>query len=435
MAISRGGSPAFGSELWFGSGIAMLCGGLVFYIASGFFRPTPAFNAFAAEPIFLVGGPLLLWQFLKGNRIGPISRPFGAGLVAAMLLLGAVSTLLAENPVEAWNRLKLYYACALLGAGLYLACRSNARPVVVPFLLAIALIHVWFLVELVVSIYAWEGRRSVPQVVATNYFAHIRHFGYLGFIAACAGTGAALLSERRILQWLGFVLGMLAIYGLIQFGSRGALIAWLVFAALLFAFVPARRRFALSCMAAVSLASLAVLYVDATHPFPNQKQQSVFTRTAVGEDQLGTTRSRVRIWNDSWREIVKRPLLGHGPDAYALCKCGPPGTVQPHNSLIQFLFEFGLAGTLVALLAFARFLQRPAMAMIAGQRNGRPDMALAVLMFFTMSLLLFSVVDGLLYHAVPLLVFSILMALLGATAYPKPDMADAKDGDRHPQAQ
>lgn len=430
MAINQAGSPASRSGLLFGSGIAILCGGLVFYIVSSFFRPTPLYNAFAAEPIFLVAGPLVLWQLLKGSRIDPMRCRLGAGLVMAMLLLGAVSTLQADNPVEAWNRLKLYYACALLSAGLYLACRSNVRSVVVPFLLAIAVVHAWFLVELMTSIYAWEGRKFVPQGVATNYFAHIRHFGYLGFLAACAGTGVALLGERRLLRWFGFVLGVLAIYGLIQFGSRGAFIAWLVFVALLFALAPAKRRFALSCVTAVSLASLAVLYVDASHPFPNKKQQSVFTRTTVGEDQLGTTRSRVRIWNDSWREIVKRPLLGHGPDAYVLSKCGPSGTVQPHNSLIQFLFEFGLAGTLVALLAFGHFLRRPAMALIAGYRNGQPDMAHAVLIFFTISLLLFSVVDGLLYHAVPLLVFSITMALLGATAYPfpcpKPGMADAR---------
>lgn len=430
MAINLTGSPASKSEPLFGTGIAMLCGGLIFYIVSGFFRPTPSYNAFAAEPIFLVAGPLVLWQLLKGNRIDSMPRSLGTGLVAAMLLLGAVSTLLAEHPVEAWNRLKLYYACALLGAGLYLACRSNVRPVIVPFLLAVALVHAWFLVELMASIYAWEGRKFAPQGVATNYFAHIRHFGYLGFLAACAGTGVALLGKRRILQWLGFALGTLAIYGLIQFGSRGAFLAWLVFVVLLFACVPAKRRFALSCAAAVSLASLAAFYVDASHPFPNKKQQSVFTRTAVGEDQLGTTRSRVRIWNNSWREIVKRPLLGHGPDAYVLCKCGPAGTVQPHNSLIQFLFEFGLAGTLVALLALGSFLRRPAMAMIAGHRNGQPDMALAILIFLTFSLLLFSVVDGLLYHAVPLLVFSITMALLGATAYPfpspKPGRADAR---------
>ena len=418
MAISRVGSPASGSGLLYGSGIAMLCGGLVFYIVSSFFRPTPAYNAFAAEPIFLVGGPLVLWQFLKGNRIGSMFRSLGAGLVAAMLLLGAASTLLAENPVEAWNRLKLYYACALLGAGLFLACRSNARPVIVPVLLAIALVHAWFLAELLISIYEWEGRRFVPQGVATNYFAHIRHFGYLGFLAACSGTGVVLLGERRVPRWLGFVLGVLAIYGLIQFGSRGAFIAWLVFAALLFVLIPAKRNFALSCAAAVAVASLAVLYVDANHPFPNKKQQSVFTRTAIGEDQWGTTLGRIGIWQDSLRQIVKRPLLGHGPDAYVLSQCCLKGSVQPHNSLVQFVFEFGMLGTGISLVALGVFFRRPMQLLRAGFVRRQPDITLGVLVFLPGSLLVFSLMDGLLYHVVPLLSFSILMALLGAVASP-----------------
>lgn len=425
MAMNAAGSPTSRSDLLFGSGIAILCGGLIFYIIFNFCRPTPWYNAFAAESIFLVAGPLVLWQFLKGNRLGSMHFSPWTCLVAAMLLLGVVSTLLAENPIGAWNRLKLYFACALLGAGLYLACRSNARPVIVPVLLAIALVHAWFLVELMISIYAWEGRRFVPQGVATNYFAHIRHFGYLGFLAACAGTGVVLLGERRFLRGFGFVLGVLAIYGLIQFGSRGAFIAWLVFAALLLALVPARWRFALSCVAAVSVASLAVLYVDASHPFPNKKQQSVFTRNAAGEDQWGTTRGRIGIWQDSSSEIIKRPLLGHGPDAYVLSSCCLKGSVQPHNSLVQFMFEFGMLGTGIATVALGVLLRRPMKLLRAGLVRGQPDITLGVLVFLPVSLLIFSLMDGLLYHAVPLLSFSLLMGMLCAAA--SPTLADATE--------
>lgn len=408
-----------------GCGTALLCGTLVFYIIASFFRPTPSYNAFAAEPIFLLAGPLVLWQFRQGNRIGSLRRSPGVVLVAALLLFGAVSTLLAENPGEAWNRLLLYYACTLLSVGVYLASRNNVRPVAVTFLLIIAAGHAWFLVELMSSIYAWEGRRVVPQGVATNYFAHIRHFGYLGFLAACAGTGVTVLSQRRYLRWPGFVLGVLAVYGLIQFGSRGAFLGWLVFAVLLFALVPGKKRFALSWAAMVAVASLAVLYVDTSHPFPNKQQQSVFTRKAVGEDQWGTTRGRIDIWQGSLREIVKRPLLGHGPDAYVLSRCCLQGTVQPHNSLVQFLFEFGILGTGLALAAFGILLWRSLKCLRVGLARGQPDVTLGVLVFLPVSLLVFSMVDGLLYHVVPLLSFSILMGLLAAAASPLPARADA----------
>jgi O-antigen ligase len=394
----------------------MLCGALVLYIIASFFRPTPSYNAFAAEPVFLLAGPLVLWQFLRGSRIGSLRHSPGTALLAALLLLGAVSTLLSENPEAAWSRLQLYYACALLGAGVFLAGRNNVTPVVVSFLLTIAAGHAWFLVELMSSIYAWEGRRVVLQGVATNYFAHIRHFGYLGFLAACGGTGVILLSERPYWRWIGFSLGVLAVYGLIQFGSRGAFLSWLVFAALLFAIVPAKRHFALSCVVTVSLASLAVQYVDTSHPFPNKQQQSVFTRQSVGWDHLESTRVRIDLWQASLLQIIKRPVLGHGPDGYVLSRCCPKGTVQPHNSLIQFMFEFGILGTGIALAALGVFLWRPLKLLRISLARAQPDITLGILVSLPASLLVFSMVDGLLYHAVPLLNFSIIMGLLGAAA-------------------
>ncbi len=421
-------SPATRTGLLPGSGIAMLCSALIFYIISSFFRPTPSYNEFAAEPIFLFAGPLVLWQFLKGNRIGSMRHSLCSALVVALLLLGAASTLLAEYPSEAWNRLKLYYVCTLLSVGLYLACRTNVRSLVVTFLLSIALVHAWFLVELMSSIYAWQGR-VLPPGVATNYFANIRHFGYLGFLAACAGTSVSLLSERGYLRWIGFVLGVLSVYGIIQFGSRGAFLAWLVFAALLFAIVPAKRLFFLSCLVTVSIANLSVLYVDTSHPFPNKHGQSFFARKAVGEDQLETTRQRIVIWQDSWHQIIKRPVLGHGPDAYVLSRCCQQGTVQPHNSVIQFLFEFGMLGTSIALAALGVLLWRPMQLLRIGFSRRQPDITLGVLVFLPVSLLVFSMVDGLLYHVVPLLSFSILMGLLGAAVSPHlADIAVAAQG-------
>lgn len=411
------GATAARSLSLLGYGTAIVCGGLIFNVISSFFRPTPAYNGWAAEPIFLVAGLLVLWLFVKGNRIVTTRCSLQAGLMAMLLLLGAVSTLLAEDPVAAWNRLKLYYACALLGMGLSLACRSNVRPVIVPFFLAIGVIDGWFLVELMASIYAWEGRRFLPQGFVMNYFSNIRHFGYLGFLAACAGMGVSLLGEHRYLRWTGYLLSVLALYGVIQFGSRGAFLAWIIFVTLLFAVVPTKRSFALACVAAVSLASLAVLYAEINHLLPDTSQLSVFARHEIGEDQLGTMRARIGIWQDSWREIVKRPVLGHGPDAYVLSGCCLKGSVQPHNSVVQFLFEFGMLGTCVALSWLVAFLWRPLRFLLIGIGRGQPDVARGVLVFLPVSLLVFSLVDGLLYHVVPLLTFSILMGLLGAAAY------------------
>lgn len=393
-------------------GVLVATVALLMMLVLNFHRPTPAYNAWVAEVILVIAGSSVLIGLRARHATERSISPAAVWLIVGMLMSMALSTALSDHPYESWRRLELYLAAGCLVGAVWLWAADEAAELLIPVFAGVALVHAYFLVELLHSIYV-QGPRIGRQTVATNYFAHIRHFGYLGFLSACAGTGMAVLG-RGHWRWLGAILGTLALYGLIQFGSRGAFLAWCLFVGLVAVVLPGRVRLVGSAIVAAGIAAAIVGQVDARYPFPNKKQQSVFVRQASGEDQWGTARGRIGVWEDSWQEIVKRPWLGHGPDGYVLSKCCLKGSVQPHNALIQMLFEFGFLGAMGILTAFAAYLRLPWARFREGWRSGAPDATLAVLLSLSVSFLAFALIDGLLYHAIPMLLFSLFLGILGA---------------------
>ena len=116
-----------------------------------------------------------------------------------------------------------------------------------------------------------------------------------------------------------------------------------------------------------------------------------------------------------WRGVVdhsfESPILGHGPDGYRLLPSRIQGQVQPHSSLFQLVVEFGWVGGMIILVIFWRFFRqfytgtRP-----FGGSNNSEHLQKSMLAFIS-AFLLFSLIDGLLYHALPLAHFAILSAI------------------------
>lgn len=121
-------------------------------------------------------------------------------------------------------------------------------------------------------------------------------------------------------------------------------------------------------------------------------------RLSLWIDSLG-------VWSDSWSSI----LFGLGPDAMRLhvrAEIGFPPIIQAHNSLVQVLLEFGLIGCgyFIALIALvgqrvARLLMNRAAAV-----EGRVVAAILIVMFG------YTLLDGILYHAIPLVFVTLLTA-------------------------
>jgi O-antigen ligase len=394
---------------WQGVFAALVFALTLFAAIDSYAPPTPWYNLAVAELLFQTSAALGLWAAFGAARLNPDRR--WRWLILAIAASATVSAVFSAHQFESLLRLKLYAACALFGFLFHVVVRDHVRQALVPVLLAVAAIHAIFLSELVFSHYLATDAINTKDA-ATHYFAHIRHFGYFGFLAACAAAGVVFLGGQ--FRAIGFLLCLAAVYGLIQFGSRGALLAWLLFVAMVAVLATGRRRWLLACIAAVGLAVAAVAVVDSTRPVENRLQHSIIKRQTTGEDSFGTTQGRIDIWRDSLARIAQRPLFGHGPEGYRLSACCLQGTTQPHNALVQALFEFGIIGTALQLIAAVMFFAPALRQLIDGARRGSVDGGLLVSVAMAFAFIAFSMVDGLFYHAIPLLHFALLAALIGA---------------------
>lgn len=139
-------------------------------------------------------------------------------------------------------------------------------------------------------------------------------------------------------------------------------------------------------------------------------------RRSFNEDVDRASSGRLGIWVRSleyWYgdgTDLRRIVFGAGPDSFRLDQLHP-GLVQPHNSLVQATIEFGLLGaTLLMYLVFqaVRLLTRSA-------KDGRRMQCL--MSCAILSMLFYSLFDGVLYHAGPLLICILFSAYLFSSSW------------------
>jgi len=338
-----------------------------------------------------------------------------------------LSVMASPGFTSALARLELYYSMFIVGLAVRLALPHSSPGTGNVVLLTIAVVHAGFL--LLAVQFAMAAAGAPEPVGAPPYFLNVRHFGYQGFFGASAAVAVALIDKR--LRSSGVLLATAALFGIIMFGSRGALLAWVLFAMAAIVLVPDRKTLAAVSLLAVTSAFALALIAEQygwlnTYSLIDRAQ--IFTGDTPS---LMYTQDRMAIWRDSLATIAQRPLLGFGPEGYQISRCCNRMVAQPHNSILQFLLEFGVIG--VAALAWAVVaLFGPRVRAIVLQtarqeRNPADAVILALVIGFTG----FSLIDGLLYHPIPLINFALVAAIL--LAGPSPGVTSPADApDRAP---
>lgn len=322
-------------------------------------------------------------------------------------IMAVLSVLASPGFTSALLRLELYYAIVVAGFAVGFALRHCSAEIGKIILLSIAIVHAGFLVIAVQ--FAMAAPAGADPVAAPPYFLNIRHFGYQGFFGASAAVAVALADKR--LRAAGVLLATAALFGIVMFGSRGALLAWIVFVACATTLVPDRRAAFVLILLVVS-GALALAVVADAYAWMNTYSLLDRTRIPTGNTvSMLYVNDRIEIWLDSLRTIGQRPLLGFGPNGYVLSGCCNRSVAQPHNSILQLLLEFGVLG-LVALIWSAVRLFGPRIRETVYQtpRLDRDPLqvgALAILAAFAA----FSLIDGLLYFPVPLVNFALVCAV------------------------
>lgn len=368
----------------------------------GFAPPPIAYNNHIGDYMLAVGAILIAVAYRHGERIDidALDRWWRVALCGSIV----ISVAAGPAPFAAIERLQLYAGVVALGVAIYLVHRRSAEHPLQGYLWAILLVHAL----LVAAILAWflAGQVQQPWNGRTPFHSNIRHFAYHGYLAAASGVAIFALSKRLHAQ--AVALTTVALFAIIAFGARGALIAWLVCALVTTTLSSGRRRVLGLCLASLIGGVLMAWAAQVAQLMPGAS--SLFDRAGEGAAMIYGSAGRWPIWQKSWQAIAAQPLWGYGPEGYAFSNCCNPRTVQPHNFVLQMLMEFGLVGaTVLVALAMRIAAGFGTLQQWTGAVRQSPELRCiaAVLTGFCV----YAFVDGLLYHAVPLMHFAVFVGL------------------------
>lgn len=244
-------------------------------------------------------------------------------------------------------------------------------------------------------------------------FRNIRHFNYdLAVAFFFAGTLCALCSQFPAKD-LGFLV-LFVLLGFVSFFTegRGQILSVFCFLALLVMLVrKAEYKTVYMVLAGLLLgfSIMAVLYPEAA--------AGLFRRSAdEGADRISS--GRLTMWSrslDYWwagGDNIKQIIIGLGPDGFVRSRLYH-GAVQPHNSIVQALMEFGILGVGLLLYLVWNLLRLTwrAAYVLRAEKSEVVWLSCALL-----SLFFYSLFDGILYHGHALLICVLLGAYLYAAA-------------------
>jgi O-antigen ligase len=311
------------------------------------------------------------------------SPALAAILFGCMLLHALVGLAIWDRAVAGWLKWQeAIYAALALGAAAYL------------------------LVAAVCVSLAWQAPHS-PWGYFGAGVSHVRQIGFYGLVLA--GLAAGLLGAgSRVLPRSALVALLLAGWFLVEWsGGRAAFGAAICATGVLVALSVGRRRQVLKLSVACSLIAMPLSYVAA--PAPQWGPVSIFTRVALNTGNFSS--GRAVVWAETWRRIGDAPVIGHGQGQFRQEVKAVRGRYNhPHNSLLQFLYDWGFLGTILLGAMLLRSGITVLRAPLERLRPGLPAIGAGV------GLLAMSSLEGSLYHAFPVMVVAICWALIVANA-------------------
>lgn len=287
-----------------------------------------------ALPVVWVELAVILIAFHQGIRL-PKPRPVPLALLGALGILVWMAALGADAPATGLLRtgiwtIHLFFALAIINlwrAGMF-DPGQHLRAISWGFLAFFALL---------IAFVATIEQSAEERIFNLPAFGNIRWFGYYsaGVIGLCA---AGFLRGNRFALIVASIAFAMAFWT----GSRGAIAAavvGLIACAILFREFRSGRAWLL--FALCGLAGFACAFaLDALVPMGGQ-----------GPDSMGrySDSGRIEVWRATIELIRMRPWFGHGDGQFQLLLGQNFMIAQPHNIVLQLLYSWGIAGTLICL--------------------------------------------------------------------------------------
>ncbi|AUD58849.1 hypothetical protein AYJ58_04810 [Shewanella sp. Pdp11] len=188
---------------------------------------------------------------------------------------------------------------------------------------------------LLLLFHAFDANRPDVHSLVTG-FMNVRFFNQLQVMLMpllCLSFYIEQLKKYKRAAMLAFSVLWLI---LLQSEARGALLAMVVAAFVVYSFLSAdlRKAFIRPIMKAVTLGTLLWLVLIIIIPLFLFDSQIWQLRT--------NSSGRIDMWIYILQTIPEHVWLGHGPMSFAWAEARPLPNAHPHNALLQFLYEFGV---------------------------------------------------------------------------------------------
>lgn len=392
--------------------------------------------AIGLAPVVLV---LLTWSPVGPEPWMIIARSYA--LPVLVMEVVAILVALVTGLVETIRRIRLPRPAAVAAAVLVLVMVGTVPfapvPGVAATFTAIWVIHIFF----ALSVLHLTGRFFAPLDLVRSYaigfalfctlfflllaqvrdpsfswsydlpaFSHVRIVGHYAAPVAGLAAGLMALARTRTGWAAAFALATLACALALWTGSRGALIgiAAGLIVGLLFAPPMRRRRAWGGLIASLAVAWLAVSSLPA--PAPNMGSVRIVASTVQSQDK---TTGRAELWPHVAKAVAKRPIFGHGEgQMYYVAKFFD--LFHPHNIILQVLLAWGLVG-LACILTLAFYFARACIRIV---RSGVDELVPPVIAMAALAVP--SLIDGSLFHLLPVSIFAACAGMIGSRLQRQP---------------
>ena len=398
------GARFTGQVLALAIGLSPVILALVSWLPQGF-EPENRLIRTYAVPVIAMEAVTIIVALLTGlvETIHRIRLPRPAAIAAVLLALVMLGTIpFAPKPGVAMTFTAFWGIHIFFGLSILHLTRRFLTPVdlVRAYAIGFALFCGMFVLLLA---QVWDDP-AFDWTLDLPAFSHVRIIGHYAAPAAALAAGLMALSRTPWRWALAFAVAGLASALALWTGSRGAMvgIAAALIVGLLFAPPMRRVRAWGGLVAAVALVWLAV----SSLPAPSRNMGSARIVAATVQPEKRTT-GRIELWVDVAKAVAKRPVFGHG-EGQMFYVAWFYDAMHPHNIVLQILLAWGVVG-LACIATLALYFARSSIRLVG---SGADEL---VPPFIAMAALAApSLVDGSLFHVLPVSIFAACTGMIGS---------------------
>ncbi|WP_265529239.1 O-antigen ligase family protein [Sphingomicrobium marinum] len=307
-----------------------------------------AYPVLVAELVVIIAG-------LISGALGRVLRAMPSWVQGGLLLLFVIMAIAASQaePMRAFSLLKTsaLYLHVLAGLSLYGLVKYDDA--LSAFSLRLGLLWGGAAFLGLVGIFAIGaiGQEGFNWTYFGLASQNIRSIASYAMVFAALGLGVAVIA-RGWERWLAVLTLVTALTIIFWSGSRGPALGWLA-AMVVGLFVTAKsdrlKLVGLGVGSSVVAGGMALLLPVPNPYFGLLRLLGISEMPGAGDISSG----RLELWRLTIEKIIDGPLFGHGVAQFIAIVDAPRPQAFPHNTMLQFLFNWGWIGGGIAIVLLA----------------------------------------------------------------------------------